>query len=228
MFPFSSLMSFLLSFSDLLMILSWNCQGAGSSPFSRALRLLLQKYRPNVLVILEPRISGDIADAVIRSTGFQNSHRFEATGFSGGIWVLWNDVWRLEVLESNSQFIHCRVLDGGRVLSYFTAVYGHPVPSRRNVLWDHLSRLNSGMVDPWVLIGDLNVIARANERRGGAANRSGVSRIFVDCCSSLNYWIWGLSDLALLGREVLSTRDWTEHCVIHNGGLSFRKLWCDI
>ena len=50
------------------------------------------------------------------------------------------------------------------------------------------------MVDLWVLIGDLNVIARANERRGGAANRSGVSRIFVD-------WLQqsGLLDLGFVG-----------------------------
>ncbi|XP_039000029.1 uncharacterized protein LOC120125740 [Hibiscus syriacus] len=42
-------------------------------------------HKPDVNDFVEPRISGPQADAVIATLGFPNSHRVEATGFSGDI-----------------------------------------------------------------------------------------------------------------------------------------------
>ena len=44
-----------------------------------------------VCIILEPRISGNMADMVVKKLGFKNHFREEDRGFSGGFWVLWND-----------------------------------------------------------------------------------------------------------------------------------------
>ncbi|KAK5770907.1 hypothetical protein PVK06_047064 [Gossypium arboreum] len=46
----------------------------------------------------EPRVSGRKADEVIAKIGFQYSHRVEARGFSGGIWLGWNSSVNLEIL----------------------------------------------------------------------------------------------------------------------------------
>ena len=46
------------------------------------------KYKPKMFVLLEPRLSGVKAEAVIRFLKFSRSHRIEALGFSGGIWAM--------------------------------------------------------------------------------------------------------------------------------------------
>ena len=66
----------------------WNCQGANGNNFSHTMRCFAKQYRPKVLVLLKPRISGIKANRVIKGLGFGRSHLFEAEGFSRGIWIL--------------------------------------------------------------------------------------------------------------------------------------------
>lgn len=73
--------------------------------------MLIQTHRPHIIALLELRISGETADRTIRKIGYQNAHRVEATGFSGGIWLLWDDFWKVDILSTTTQFIHCRVWD---------------------------------------------------------------------------------------------------------------------
>ena len=51
-----------------------------------------------MVVLMEPRISGSKADEFIKKCRFHNSHCVEAVGFSGGIWLLWQNVIEVEVL----------------------------------------------------------------------------------------------------------------------------------
>ncbi|KAG6420771.1 hypothetical protein SASPL_117310 [Salvia splendens] len=156
---------------------------------------------PHIIVLLEPRISGKNADKSIRRIGYPNFHRMEANGFSGGIWLLWDDFWHVEVLDTKNQFIHCRVWDERDMNFKFTAVYGHPSPSRRDILWQQLTDIQTASELPWVLLGDFNSIARGSERVGGSANRSGVSLQFV-------WWLMtsGLIDLGFLGPSFMWRR----------------------
>ncbi|KAI9080576.1 hypothetical protein K1719_037437 [Acacia pycnantha] len=48
------------------------------------------RYKLDLAVISEPRISGSHASKVIRSWGFKKSCRMEAGGYLGGIWLLWD------------------------------------------------------------------------------------------------------------------------------------------
>ncbi|KAH9697020.1 reverse transcriptase domain-containing protein [Citrus sinensis] len=50
---------------------------------------IVKNYNPSMVVLMEPRISGVKADEFIKNSGFDHSHRVEAVGFSGGIWILW-------------------------------------------------------------------------------------------------------------------------------------------
>lgn len=56
----------------LIRVFAWNCRGAGAVKFTRVLREYIWDVRPDVIIILEPRISGNIADKVVKSFG--NSH----------------------------------------------------------------------------------------------------------------------------------------------------------
>ena len=40
---------------------------------------------------------------------YSNSHRIEAQGFSGGIWILWSDRVRVKILHNHCQFLHTHI-----------------------------------------------------------------------------------------------------------------------
>ncbi|KAL4324684.1 hypothetical protein GQ457_11G014580 [Hibiscus cannabinus] len=75
----------------------------------------MQDKKPDMVACFEPRISGRQADKVIKLSGFELSFRVEAHGFSGGIWVLWRDTVRFDILVVSNQFVHgfCVPKNGG-------------------------------------------------------------------------------------------------------------------
>ncbi|XP_061369460.1 uncharacterized protein LOC133312303 [Gastrolobium bilobum] len=66
-------------------------EGAVKPHFQKSLFLFTRKYKPSIVVILEPRCSGQKASDIIRKSGFKHAFVQEAEGYSGGIWILWND-----------------------------------------------------------------------------------------------------------------------------------------
>ncbi|KAI9086987.1 hypothetical protein K1719_031148 [Acacia pycnantha] len=100
-------------------------------------------YKPEIFVLLEPRVSGTKADHVIKRLGFLHSHRVEASGFSGGIWILWSSKVSINVLVNNVQFVHMEVSNSERNSNFlFTAVYGSPQKPNRTFLWHDLSQVS--------------------------------------------------------------------------------------
>lgn len=117
-----------------LSILFWNAQGAAFKWFRRIFCAVSNNYKPTMVVSLQPRISGDKADDFIKHSGFDKSHWIEANGFSGGIWILWQDKFDVEVFVNHKQFVHFRISEKNVLLSWVTAVYGRPNPSIRKHL----------------------------------------------------------------------------------------------
>ncbi|KAL4376038.1 hypothetical protein GQ457_02G035350 [Hibiscus cannabinus] len=96
----------------------------------------------DVFALMEPRISGSVADAFIRKSGYAYSYRVEASGFSGGIWVMWRNTVYLDILAVSRQFVHgfCTPTNGDP--SFFvTFVYASPNVAQRCSLWNRLKAL---------------------------------------------------------------------------------------
>ncbi|KAI9124952.1 hypothetical protein K1719_003568 [Acacia pycnantha] len=166
----------------MLRTLVWNCRGAASKGFAAVLKDMKRRYRLDLVVILEPRISGNTASKVIKNWGFKHSVRVEAVGFSGGIWILWEiDDLSVDVRILDEQFIHCK-LRFGREEMIFTAVYASPNEQRRNRIWETLQIIASEVVEPWMLVGDFNEIRTPLEQRGGG-------RVSEVRCRKFNDWI---------------------------------------
>ncbi|KAI9125131.1 hypothetical protein K1719_003747 [Acacia pycnantha] len=141
-----------------------------------------RRYRLDMVVILEPRISGNVATKVIKNWGFKHSVRMEAVGFSGGIWILWElDELKVDVKAMDEQFIHCSLKYGGEEM-LFTAMYAHPNEQKRKRIWEVLKEIASEVDEPWVLVGDFNEIRSPREQRGGG-------RVNEVRCKNFNDWI---------------------------------------
>ncbi|KAI9122178.1 hypothetical protein K1719_006867 [Acacia pycnantha] len=173
-----------MSMGEFIMMkfLVWNCRGAASRGVASVIRDSRQRYKLDMVVLLEPRISGNNASKVIKRWGFKHSIRKEAEGFSGGIWLLWDvDELTVDVITMHEQFIHCRVSLGEEVM-LLTAIYASPTEQRRHILWELLYELACVTADPWVLIGDFNEIKTPLEQKGGG-------RINETRCRRFNDWI---------------------------------------
>ena len=81
-----------------------------------------------MVILMEPRISGKQADDFIKCSGFDYSHCIEVTGFSGGIWILWQGYFEVEVLINHKQFVHFKISKNNILESWITAMYASPNP----------------------------------------------------------------------------------------------------
>ncbi|KAL4319850.1 hypothetical protein GQ457_18G018210 [Hibiscus cannabinus] len=172
-----------------------NVQWRENSTFET--KLFTRIHKPDIFVVLEPRISGDKADLFIRRSQFDCSYRVEAEGFSGGIWVMWRKSIKVDVIAVSNQFIHGIIqVPTENHNFFFTFIYASPARYKRRDLWEQLMALNPGRDIPWALGGDLNVIGNSTERRGGSGRNSQGCPIFADFMFKS-----GLMDMGFSGPE---------------------------
>ncbi|KAL4290816.1 hypothetical protein GQ457_14G003450 [Hibiscus cannabinus] len=199
--------------------------------FNRSFKLLVKKQKPDMVVVMEPRISGRAVDIFIRKSGFEYSYRVEAHGFSGGIWLLWQCSVNVQILAVSNQYIHTLCKMGDDDSSFFaTFVYASPNAMRRRSLWGHILALDPGSEHAWVVGGDLNVIGSHLERRGGSEMRFGVCSLFLEFLFDS-----GLIDMGYNGPQFTWRRDHrpillnTKRISTHSGARPFRYLsvWND-
>ena len=91
--------------------------------------MFTQNYKPQLVALCEPQISGVKADDFIRYNGYDHCHRVEATGFSSGIWLLWKAGLDVTILINHKQYIHLQVSDTRGLITWVTAIYASLVPS---------------------------------------------------------------------------------------------------
>lgn len=147
-------------------ILSRNCRGVRSATFLLEMKELKRRYNPMIIVLMEPRISGELADAVCWKIGKNYWVRSESEGFSGGIWVLWSeeDV-EVKLRYAHASFLHFAVKSNGGKQWEFTAIYANPNATERKHIWGKLDELR--IKAPWILIGDFNCVLKDEERSSG-------------------------------------------------------------
>ncbi|KAG8498856.1 hypothetical protein CXB51_005701 [Gossypium anomalum] len=83
--------------------------GCASDKFPHIFREYNQKFSPDIISLLETRVSGAKVDNIIARLGFPHSHCVEAISFSVGIWVCWKNTISVEIIFNHPQFILARV-----------------------------------------------------------------------------------------------------------------------
>ena len=187
----------LTPYSSFMKMISWNCQGAGNEMFRDHAYELHRRHRPNMLIIIEPRIAEARAQAVIDTLPYTHSYRVDPTGYSGSIWLLWNEIptFFVEIITRSEHSIHALVKVHSPSISFLlTTVYAPPQFHKRKLFWECLQNLARHISLPWVLLGDFNDMISDDEKLGGLpVNRTRISafRNYMDNC--------GLMDLGFHG-----------------------------
>ncbi|KAL8160998.1 hypothetical protein V2J09_012487 [Rumex salicifolius] len=182
-------------------IMTWNCFGAGKLGFAKKVNYLIRAHSLKVLALFETRISGVQADKVCKDIKLPNCFRVDAVGFSGGIWIFWDEqVTPIRFLNTQNSFIRTRI-SYGRSSFQFIFVYGPPSVSRRRLFWTSLLTVLTSVSEPFLLGGDFNCIVSSEERQGGSGLLHNDSNIFKDLIHDL-----GLLDLGFAGSPFTWSR----------------------
>ena len=167
-------------------ILAWNCRGAAAKSLPGRIRDVLKGNNVNILILCETRISGRKADNVLKKLNFNSWIRVEATGYAGGIWLLWNcEEVSVNYLSSSNQVLHAqvRLADNPRMFC-LSCVYAEPQPLLRNELWVNLSQMSSRLTIPWVVMGDFNAYLSCEDKKGGGQPNYHSMRAFASCINN--------------------------------------------
>ncbi|XP_065616035.1 uncharacterized protein LOC136061751 [Quercus suber] len=194
-------------------IATWNVRGVGNARFCLNVQDLINAYGSDILVILEPRISGNHAEHVIGQVKLPRHFRVDPIGLSNGTWVLWDDrkcnvdvVWAIK--QSVTMII--KVHSSSQSTSWlFSAIYASPILHKRMHLWTHLKNVASEFNMPWLVMGDFNELLHTMDKLGGCPLIASHVHAFNDC---LNHC--GLFDLATNGPYCIWTNknwDWRRH-----------------
>lgn len=90
--------------------MSWNCRGAASREFLVEVKEIMREFYPQILIIVEPRISGATANKVCKSLGKKRWIRAGAKGFSEGIWVMCEEgVIEVKLEVANRYFLNMEI-----------------------------------------------------------------------------------------------------------------------
>lgn len=80
---------------------------------------------------------------------------------------MWKSCYEVEALSCDNRIIDLEVTLGLLKL-FLSCVYGDPVRSRRNLVWDKLISIGINRDSAWTLIGDFNELMSNGENLGGA------------------------------------------------------------
>lgn len=157
-------------------------QGASGRNFHNMVRDFVRIYNLDFVAILEPRVSGARADAIIKKIGLTEGARVEARGFAGGIWCLWRGFCPpISVISCSPYCIHLRVNPNSPISWTFSIVYASPHPIQREDVWRKLVDFSQNLQGPWCLAGDFNQALLACEKVGGAPLNASHSNAFLEC-----------------------------------------------
>ncbi|XP_028790153.1 uncharacterized protein LOC114746133 [Neltuma alba] len=173
-------------------------KGAGNKMFPATVQEVVRRYDINVLCLLETRVSGCRADEVVRRCGFSNWLGVEASGYTGGIWVLWNDhEMQVNYICSSTQLLHCEICDLRNGEKYLTSfVYGETSRAKRMNLWHSLRTIAGHLERAWLVVGDFNTFLKPQDKLGGSPPNYQAMRNFADCVSDT-----GLMEIPIVGER---------------------------
>lgn len=147
-------------------VLCWNCRGARSGELLREIKEFIRVHRPVITILMEPRISGEVADSVCKKLGYKRWVRSDSEGFNGGVWCLWNDEEVGVVLRyGHTDFLHLAVTSICGKRWELSAIYAPPHARKRAGLWEILDEMR--IEGPWALIGKFNCVLQNEERSSG-------------------------------------------------------------
>ncbi|XP_050386407.1 uncharacterized protein LOC126802753 [Argentina anserina] len=142
---------------------------------------LVKLHNVDVLAIYEHRVQFHKASNTLRNLAFNDFRIEEASGFSGGIWLYWNNLrTNVTFLASNFQSIYVKISIPSKNAWMLYVVYASPTHTSRAGLWRYFESLADQFKLPTMFISDFNEFLSAADKN---------SRPLTGRFGGLRYWI---------------------------------------
>ncbi|XP_043721146.1 uncharacterized protein LOC122668675 [Telopea speciosissima] len=152
-------------------ILSWNCRGLGRTPTVHSLVRLSREEKPMIIFLIETKAGREKIERLRKKLRMHGCFSVDSIGASGGLALFWNHSITVDILCSDSNIIDSKVTQQDGSTFFMTSVYGAPVRTRRQDVWNRLIQIGGGWHIDWLCYGDFNSFLSWHEKQGG--NRIG-------------------------------------------------------
>lgn len=120
-------------------------------------------------MICEPKVQFNPHKDHFIELGFDKYEIVEASGFSGGIWLLWkSSSVSVTPIDRNLQSITANICYGGNHPWLLTVLYASPSRQVRHSLWSYLDTIRALHQSPWFIVGDFNEVLSGEDINGGS------------------------------------------------------------
>ncbi|KAL0356478.1 UNVERIFIED_CONTAM: putative ribonuclease H protein [Sesamum radiatum] len=171
-------------------------RGLGSLDKQKHIHWLCLTHKPQVLVIIEPKVNLDDR-YFCRRLGFDKV----VCNTNSKIWCFTKNDLACDILISQEQLLHVRLSSNDTPKGVLCSwVYAKHTRAERRLLWDELRNIDPGD-EPWLLGGDFNIILHASERKGGAPPKIKTMEDFGDMLLDC-----GLQDAGFEGAQFTWSR----------------------
>jgi len=156
-------------------LVSWNCRGLGNASKAEAVMDLLKIEPTDILMLQETKIEGCALLDISKTKWKKRAGKaVSSRGSSGGLETLWTeDLFQLKKSHETQHWIftelsHCT---SKLTISLFN-LYVPVTYSEKRDCWKSLSAyLEQHNPDNIIIAGDLNIVLKTKEKRGGSSNR---------------------------------------------------------
>ena len=177
-------------------LMTWNCCGLKNPQAVLALHLLVRQDKPNILCLMETKLSQVDLEKIKWKLGFRYGLGVNSDGRKGGLGIMWSEEVEVSIKSYSANFIDYRVKEAESLEEWrFTLFYGDPVVTNRHISWDMLKFLNNDQSILWALGGDFNKIISIEEKIG-AENLERQMMAFRDALD-----VCGLKNLGYMGYK---------------------------
>jgi hypothetical protein len=115
-------------------------------------------------------------------------------GRKGGIIMMWRREVKLYQIEACPDYIDVRIEEEDSKIWRFTGLYGEFKWTEKYKTWDRIRKIHQRNNLPWLIMGDLNEILYAHEKKGGRIRPQRYMNAFHDALDACN-----LVDIGFVG-----------------------------
>ncbi|KAH7842957.1 hypothetical protein Vadar_011057 [Vaccinium darrowii] len=159
-------------------------EGIGRTLTSQALGDMVRKNRPSIVFLMETKNNKVRFETIRRRLNFDFGSYVDPVGLAGGLALWWNNDVEIEVDLASKNLIHAIVSDKANSSNWAASfVYGCPMRSGREQVWEDLKDVARFEKLPWLCIGDFNEHLRsywAASFAYGCPMRSGREQVWED------------------------------------------------
>ncbi|XP_072066788.1 uncharacterized protein [Arachis hypogaea] len=147
-------------------IISWNCRGVAAPVTVSELHSMCKQLKPAIVFLMETRARDSTIKKLKRRLHFENVFHIEPRGLSGGLCLLWNEIYNIDIYFWCENHIKARIDDRKGKIWECNFIYGNPYFGRRKEQWRAITANNNNRGEPQLFIGNFNDILSQEEKIG--------------------------------------------------------------